>query len=156
MQKEDFVLPKIRDKTKRNVQFFIPGKAVPKERPRVTIKNGRTWAFTPKRTVEWENTVRTVWDALVNVEKFTGPVVVDIAFYFYQKSYAPYVGRKDLDNLGKCILDALNGRAYKDDEQVVDLHYVKKFGASNLVEVSIEEANGHFSNRITVPVETHS
>ena len=43
----------------------------------------------------------------------------------------PKTTRPDVDNYAKCVLDALNGLAYRDDSQVVDLHVVKWVAAGN-------------------------
>lgn len=49
------------------------------------------------------------------VKPITGPVVL---------TYHWWRGRKsgDLDNRGKVLLDALQGHAYTDDSQIVELH----------------------------------
>lgn len=44
------------------------------------------------------------------------------------KSGQPCTKRPDADNIAKAILDALNGLAYDDDSQIVDLT-VRKFWA---------------------------
>lgn len=36
--------------------------------------------------------------------------------------------KPDIDNLAKCVLDALNGIAYRDDNQVVRLEVSKFYG----------------------------
>lgn len=45
----------------------------------------------------------------------TGPVVVELHVYRKHK-------RGDLDNYNKILLDALQGLAYHDDKQVIELH----------------------------------
>ena len=44
-----------------------------------------------------------------------------------------------LNNIQKCILDALNKVAFKDDVQVVDQVAMKRFGEEDKVIVVIEE-----------------
>lgn len=122
--------------------MIIRAEAVAKGRPRVT-KSGHT--FTPERTKEWEE--RVAWEyrkaiAEGRAESFgaSEPVRAFLGF-FYQvpKSYSTkrrkacqdgseaFTKHPDLDNLAKAILDALNGIAYEDDRQVVDLHCVKGY-----------------------------
>jgi Holliday junction resolvase RusA-like endonuclease len=44
----------------------------------------------------------------------------------------------DVDNLAKGVLDALNGIAWDDDSQVVDLRVIKAFGPRDYVDVWID------------------
>lgn len=41
------------------------------------------------------------------------------------------VYRPDLDNLTKLVKDAINGHAYKDDSQVIDLHVTKSWSSTD-------------------------
>lgn len=47
--------------------------------------------------------------------------------------------KPDLDNLVKAILDALNGVAWHDDAQVVELHISKQYVRSPHIFLSIHE-----------------
>ena len=47
--------------------------------------------------------------------------------------------KPDIDNIAKCVLDALNKLAYRDDTQVVTLRMEKHYGEIPRVEVEIEE-----------------
>ena len=47
--------------------------------------------------------------------------------------------KPDIDNVVKAVLDALNGVAYRDDTQVVELHVRKSYSEKPRVEVSIEK-----------------
>jgi len=110
-----------------------------KERPRGTIIGGHVRIYTPKATETYENEVRKAWEKVNGSEPFTGPLVVRLYFGMpIPKSEAK--GRKllmlerkirpttkpDIDNCAKSVLDALNGVAYKDDNQIVTL-LAKKF-----------------------------
>ena len=53
----------------------------------------------------------------------------------------PYTKKPDADNLAKAILDALNGMAYPDDAQIVNLKVRKWYGETDMVHVLIEEEN---------------
>ena len=48
--------------------------------------------------------------------------------------------KPDWDNIGKIISDALNGIAYHDDAQIVDVRVRKYYTLSPRVEVEISEA----------------
>ena len=84
---------------------------------------------------------------------FQGPLEVSINFYFTRpknhfrsgklshilKPNAPFYhnGRRDIDNLVKFVLDALNKHAYKDDGQI-SLLKSGKFYCSNITQARIE------------------
>lgn len=53
--------------------------------------------------------------AVRDLRPLTGPVAVFVDVYRPRR-------RGDLDNILKATLDALNGVAYRDDEQVVEIH----------------------------------
>lgn len=133
------------------MKFTIIGKARAKGRPRV-MRNGFT--FTPKTTVEYENLVRlSFFQQIGEVEPTDKPLKVDITFYFdIPKSYTKkkiqeikennmaYPKKPDIDNLIKSITDALNGIAYKDDNQIYKVHANKLYTTSGArTEVEIME-----------------
>ncbi len=66
-----------------------------------------------------------------------GPVSVAVVLDIYVRR------RMDVDNVAKSVLDGLNGIAYEDDDQVVELlvrkHRVKA-AADERVEIEIREA----------------
>lgn len=47
--------------------------------------------------------------------------------------------KPDIDNVVKAVLDALNGVAYRDDTQVIELHVRKSYSEKPRVEVCIEK-----------------
>lgn len=47
--------------------------------------------------------------------------------------------KPDADNIGKAVLDALNGVAYQDDKAVVDVRVVKIYGDRPGIGVEISE-----------------
>ena len=124
-------------------EFKIPGKAQAKQRPRM----GRSGiVYTPKETLvyenyvkmcysdyarqfEWlpyENQVKAEIDVLVAVPKSDSKAKKKAKI---EGAIRPTV-KPDCDNLAKSILDSLNGLAYQDDKQVVEL-FVKKYYAEN-------------------------
>lgn len=106
------------------ISFVIPGKPVPKGRPRVVKMRGRSVTFTPAETVAYEKKVR--FHAVANgIPYHEGDVVVSIALYM------PTARRVDIDNLAKGILDALNGAAWYDDSQVCELHVRREIDREN-------------------------
>ena len=113
----------------RVVRFVVPGEPRSKQRPRVTQRG----TFTPKETLEQERKVREAWDSL-GEEPFGYEVVIEIDFYNRTRH------RRDIDNMGKLVLDALNKSAYADDYQVVGVN-LRKFQTVGLArtEVTIRE-----------------
>ena len=49
--------------------------------------------------------------------------------------------KPDADNIAKIVLDALNGVAYTDDTQVINLSVQKRYGEVPEVKVEITEVN---------------
>ena len=132
-------------------RFVILGAPEGKARPRFT-RTGH--AFTPQRTRDYEECVRTAW-AQSGCAMLDGPIAVRIyAYHTCNKSDSrPTVLRKltgkllptkkpDWDNIGKIICDALNGIAYADDAQVTDGRVVKRYSAEPRVVVELEPDPG--------------
>ena len=134
------------------VRFRVPGEPVGKARPRVVRNGGFSRTFTPEKTVVYENLVKVEFQRQGGRMLKDGPVAVRImAVYAIPKSvskrkrkamiagYVRPTKKPDADNVAKCICDALNGLAWKDDSQVVRLYVEKFFGEEPLVEAEIEE-----------------
>lgn len=114
----------------RAVRFTVLGEPRSKQRPRVT-KRG---TFTPKETLEQERAVREAWRA-TGEQMFEYDMVIDIDFYNSTRH------RRDIDNMAKLVLDALNKEAFPDDYRVVGLNLRKLFTSSGMArtEVAIKE-----------------
>jgi Holliday junction resolvase RusA-like endonuclease len=113
------------------IKLTIPGIPVAKARPRVG-RNGH--AFTPQKTVNYENLVQYTYMDQAEGQKLEGPLRMDIMFFFpIPKSYSKkrreairrmteqHTKKPDIDNCIKSITDALNKFAYDDDSQVVEI-----------------------------------
>jgi Holliday junction resolvase RusA-like endonuclease len=100
--------PLVRQGEAQAVLFTVDGEPMVKARPRVT-RTGHT--YTPKTTVDAEAKVRGAFDA-AGCEGFASAVGVEVAFFQGTRA------RKDIDNMVKLVLDALNGVAWADDVQV--------------------------------------
>lgn len=127
----------------------IPGEPVSKGRPRMT-KRGHT--YTPKRTVDYERMVQTLFHAEYGSPKLEGPILLQLDLYFgipksrskaarkrMQQGMERPCKRPDLDNCLKAIADALNGVAYKDDSQIVAAVIQKFWAEEPRAVVTIEE-----------------
>lgn len=132
------------------IKFEILGKPVAKARPRLS---SRGYAYTPQKTVNYENLVRyTFQSEYPNHKPFEGYVEASItAIFEIPKSYSKkktkellkthnnYNHKPDLDNIAKIILDSLNGIAYRDDSQVTILHLNKEYGEMAKVKIELKE-----------------
>jgi Holliday junction resolvase RusA-like endonuclease len=95
------------------IAFTVPGRPVPKKRPRLGVHGRRAYIYTPPETVAYEQTVG--WMARVACrEPLQGPIEVRIIVSFSGRRSEP-----DLDNCIKSILDGCNRIAFSDDRQVV-------------------------------------
>lgn len=110
------------------IAFVVHGPPVGKERPR--LGRGRR-TYTPARTLVYERAVRLSAIA-AGARRLDGPVAVAMRIHL------PDARARDVDNIAKSILDALNGVAYADDSQVCDLHATKAIDrARPRVEVTV-------------------
>ena len=119
----------------RKYNFTILEEPQGKGRPRFTR---RGHAYTPDKTRDYERFVAMQYHGA----KFEGALRVTIVAHF--KKPMRKVGgyptkRPDADNIAKAILDALNGIAWKDDNQVVQLVVIKLWTTEHpKTDVSIE------------------
>ncbi len=91
-------------------ELTLPVAAHTKQRPRF----GRGRAFTPSDTRNWEEQLAWHFVEQHGRPRLNGPVRVELYFGGVQAN-------QDIDNLAKTCLDALNGIAFADDRQVVEL-----------------------------------
>jgi len=134
------------------IVLTIPGKPFGKQRPRVT-KAGI--AYTPQETVNYENFIKLLYMQEYRNIKLEGPLRMIIrAFYKIPKSTNKKdkelmlqnilrpTKKPDMDNIAKVIADALNGLAYDDDRQIVEMYISKIYAEDEFVEVVVEEVRG--------------
>lgn len=103
--------------------FEIVGEPVSKGRPRFAMVNGRPRTYTPNETVQAE---RVVADAF----RAAAPSYTPEPGFVYSLHAMFHMGtlrHKDTDNMLKLIMDALNGVAYSDDHELVEIYARKVF-----------------------------
>lgn len=127
--------------------FEIINPIVTKERPRARVVNGQyAQIYTPKKTASYENLVKLIYQRSCWQYFGESPLKVTIIANFTcpngLEKYVDWglkcVKHKDLDNIAKTILDALNGVAYKDDKQVQELNVIKRYSDRDYEYVSVE------------------
>lgn len=115
------------------MEFIVEGDPQGKARPRFSHKTGAV--YTPSKTAKYEKQIRKAFIAaggeIIPADCYAA-VVVD-AYFRVPKSYTKGkrlacqhninrpAKKPDIDNTLKAVLDALNGIAYEDDKQVVEV-----------------------------------
>lgn len=119
--------------SKEPIKIVIPGRPVPKERPRLTVDGRRRHVYTPRGTSYYEKEV--AFAALIAAKGriLKSELYVYIKLFFADRKYG------DLDNYAKCILDGLQGALYDNDKQVARLIIERYFDKNERAEVIVEE-----------------
>ncbi len=123
------------------VFICMPGKPVPKGRPRAARIGGFIRMYTPKATQVFENACAA--EAMASMQgrdPMTGPIEIKMQIFVpipasYRKSKKEdcRLGKivptssADIDNIAKSVMDAFNGVVWIDDSQVVDAHLTKRY-----------------------------
>lgn len=118
------------------MKFTIPLQPKPKQRP----QHGKGNTFTPKETREYEQIVGFYARRAIK-QPLEGAIRVKVDFYIpIPKSWSEKkkrlaeageirpASRPDLDNLEKALFDGMNGIAWIDDAQVVEVHKAEWYG----------------------------
>tara|TARA_Y100000289_G_scaffold65419_1_gene78955 strand:+ start:5485 stop:5862 length:378 start_codon:yes stop_codon:yes gene_type:complete len=108
------------------MEWSFPISPVAASRPRVS-KHGAYFAGPYK---EFRKKAGPIVDDILgnDWEPLTGPLKVDLEMYIAKPKTTKLVGPKaDIDNFVKAIFDAMNGRLWVDDSQVVELYAVKQW-----------------------------
>lgn len=122
--------------------FEVKGRPQGKARARTFYNSriGKMQSITPESTKSYEDLIR--WSYVSAGGKYLGEKLISVkiqAFYSIPKSWSKKKQMQsiaynirpttppDLDNHAKIVLDALNGVAYCDDKQVVDLIVSKNY-----------------------------
>ena len=128
--------------------FTVAGEPQGKARPRFT-RCGRT--YTPRKTVAYEEAIREAF-RMAGGKLTEMPVKVQITAYckipisvsktraekMFHGEILP-AKKPDVDNIGKVVLDALNGVAYKDDAQVCLLKVGKLYSHDPMIFVTVSD-----------------
>jgi Holliday junction resolvase RusA-like endonuclease len=144
------------------MRFVVPGEPKAKGRQRFSVADGRPRAFTPERTVRYENLVALFASEAAPSSAFDGCIRLTLDCYFtrpkkYTERYKDgtlkngaverdmrHTSKPDADNVAKSVLDGMNqaGNFWRDDSQVSTLIVRKWYadiGDGPRVEVTVEE-----------------
>lgn len=133
------------------IYFTIPGPAKGKGRPRFARRGNFVKTYAPETTVNYENWVKLCYQA-AEQSSISGEIHAEIKCYFeIPKSFSKKkresclnketkpTKKPDLSNIIKIVEDALNGLAYHDDSQIVELVATKDWSTNPRVEVTLRE-----------------
>lgn len=135
------------------IKITIPGSPIGKGRPKFSTFGGYPKAYTPQKTVNYENLVKMAFQASGSKGYDKGiQLRAEITAYFpipkstsnnkrFEMLYGVIMHTKkpDADNVAKSILDALNGLAFYDDSQICELRVCKMYSDEPRAEVTIRE-----------------
>lgn len=135
------------------MQIIVKGIPVGKGRPRFSTRGSFVQAYTPKKTKDYEDLIRkTFTDSGLMPFAANVPLSINVlAVMPIPKSTNKknrqamldleimHMSKPDVDNILKCILDALNGYAYPDDKQIVDAGITKQYGEEPKVIVELHK-----------------
>lgn len=130
-------------------EIVVPGAPVGKARARSAP--GRRRPYTPARTAAWET--QCGWlaaQAMRRRDPFAGAVVLHVLAVLevpgswsmarraeaLAGTIAPEV-KPDFDNVEKIVADSLSGIVYRDDKQVVDSMFSKRYGREAMVRIRV-------------------
>lgn len=138
--------------------FDVKGKAVPQARPRSAIIDGKVVVHDEQKSSSYKNIVRMAALYAMRSQGYKGPVEhsKDTSFIVrievnvgvpeslskrrkamcLSGALKP-VGKPDVDNIAKAILDAMNGAVYKDDAGVTELSICKRYGSDENAHIDV-------------------
>lgn len=130
----------------------VPGQPVGKGRPRFSSRGGAVRAFTPAKTVSYENLIAIKGEEAMDGKSLVeGPVQITVfATFQIPKSWSKkrrtaagsnfeyHTSKPDADNILKAVGDALNGIVWKDDSQIAWLSASKVYGETPGLIIHVE------------------
>lgn len=134
-----------------DIQIYIDGVPVGKGRPRVFRTRNGIGARTPKKTSDYETRIADAAKLVWTAPPLTYPIRLSFVAVFPPQAQMRgldrqlansgdlwHVAKPDLDNVAKCVGDALNGIIWTDDSQICEMHQRKQYGAAPGLWITIE------------------
>lgn len=133
------------------VSFVVPGEPQGKGRARIGKVGNFARMYTPAKTVAYEGLIAlAAQDVMQGRELIDGPVLIELRiFHALPQSKSkkwkalalagkePCTKKPDADNVLKAVCDALNGVVFKDDVQVTDGMFRRRWSETPGVHVRI-------------------
>lgn len=132
------------------VHFTVPGEPVGKGRPRFSRQGSFVMAYTPGKTVSYENLIKVEYERQSGLSFGEREIGLRVTAYFSIPKSVSKAKRQrmkdgeilpakkpDIDNVCKVVADALNGVAYNDDRQIVYTEIYKRYDDMPRMDVSI-------------------
>lgn len=132
------------------VHFTVPGEPVGKGRPRFSRQGSFVMAYTPGKTVSYENLIKVEYERQSGLSFGEREIGMRVTAYFSIPKSVSKAKRQrmkdgeirptkkpDIDNVCKVVADALNGVAYNDDRQIVYTEISKRYDDMPRMDVSI-------------------
>ena len=140
-----------------DVRIVLEGQPIGKGRPRFSLRGGFARAYTPAKTRSYELALANAANKAMGslpmlhdaVDVWVEAVFAIPSSWSKKKRQAAldgdlkHISRPDVDNIGKCAFDALNGIVWKDDSQIASTQINKRYGHRPrlLIEVTRLEIN---------------
>ena len=134
------------------LEFTVPGQPQGKGRPRFARRGNFVSTYTDKATKGYEAMIKECYaENYSHCHDTTEPIRMTVTAYYHipssfslKKKNEAIKGKlrpltkPDLDNIGKIVADSLNGVAYMDDKQIVEMVINKFYGEHPRLEIMIE------------------
>lgn len=136
-------------------EWSVMGEPVGKGRARITNRGGFAHAYTPKKTVDYEQSIRDAFtekygivpvlegiplELFVRIEHGIPKSVSKKDRPFYEDNLIKPMRKSDLDNVIKSVNDSLQGVVFKDDIQIVYLIGSKRWSLEPKLLIQIRGA----------------
>lgn len=105
------------------LEFTVTGEPTSKSRARFTKRGSKTFAYTPEKTKQAEQRIAAEYLAAGGPKGRDSEIAYGVTAHFFNGTRQ----RRDVDNMVKLVLDALNGVAWVDDVQVIEIAARKNF-----------------------------
>ena len=135
------------------IDFIVYGEPKGKGRPRATYNGRFTRIYTPQDTTNYENLIKLSYLDAKQINYMQGEQIkakIDI-FQSIPKATSKKktqlmlngkirpTKKPDIDNIIKCVFDALNGIAFKDDTQIICVESQKYYDNEPRIEICLQE-----------------
>lgn len=138
----------------QEIKMALPFVPTAKGRPKFRVIRGHVHAFTPAKTKDFEYRVKEYYEGAAGGYIYAKGVPISVSIEFGMpiplstskkrseemiRGNIKHAIKPDLDNLTKSILDALNGVAWYDDAQIVELHIIKRYVKTPAIYITIHD-----------------